>query len=187
MVDNVLTIDLLLACLVPLLDATREPAKNSLLPTLVTGFVQALAAVGGHPELYESKTTSVCNEKHNVLKEHPQRTMEPLQKKISTPIPKSLLSTWEWSIKIMRHDYARRQLCDTIQRRFVSSPMWFEGTASSLWRSPRVFRASTSIFYDVDWRDRALTLKVAQKFSRRPHLSDVVGKAGSSWRSSNSL
>ena len=50
LVDNVLTIDLLLACLVPLLDATREPAKNSLLPTLVTGFVQALAAVGGHPE-----------------------------------------------------------------------------------------------------------------------------------------
>ena len=55
LVDNVLTIDLLLACLVPLLDATREPAKNCLLPTLVTGFVQALAAVGGHPELYESK------------------------------------------------------------------------------------------------------------------------------------
>ena len=65
LVDNVLTIDLLLACLVPLLDATREPAKNSLLPTLVTGFVQALAAVGGHPELYESKRTLVCNEKHN--------------------------------------------------------------------------------------------------------------------------
>ena len=42
----------------------------------------------------------------------------------------------------------------------------------------KVFRASTSIFSYVDWRDHALTLKVALRFSRRPYLSDLAGKTG---------